>query len=207
MSLRKWQFSRPLTPCWLVVEPDNVSNVLLHISYICIELTNSNDKLVVGQVEVLLVTVRSNGRDLDQLGRKVDILGLALQEVTIDSGDNSSDRLDKGSDLESADRGRGQHGSKQKVVGRGDNSDMVVIWVQLLQQGHAAPTSAQNDKLRLVFLSLLLWRVIVIDQMVNNGQVLGPSPARIQSILGHIQVDEFGILLVCRCIIGKEGEH
>ena len=126
--------------------------------------------------------------------------------MTLDARDDSADRFDKRSQFQSTDSGRGKHGSEQEVVGRRDNSDVVVIRVKLLEKSNATPTSTQNDELRLVLLSLLLGRLVVVKQMFSNGQVLGTASSGVQSELRDRDVNRVGIFLICGCVEGEEGD-
>lgn len=126
--------------------------------------------------------------------------------MTLDARDDSTDRLDKGSQFQSTDSGRRKHWCEQEVVRRRDDSDMVVIRVELFDESDTAPASTENDELGLVLLGLLLGRLIVVKKVFGNGQVLGTTSSGVQRELRDRNVNRVSILLVCGCIKGEEGE-
>jgi len=168
---------------------------------------DTNDELVVGEVEVLLGAVRVGCLDLNELVGKIDIYSSSLEEMALDARDDSTNRLDKRSQFQSTDSGRGKHGREQEVVGRRDDSNMVVIRVELFEESNTAPASTENDELGLVLLSLLFRRLIIVKKVLGDGQVLGTSSSGIQSEFRDGDIDGIGIFLVCGCIKGEEGEN
>jgi hypothetical protein len=89
--------------------------------------------------------------------------------VTADPEEDASDRLKQISHLEGSDGRRGQHRRKQEVVLGANDSDMVIVRVQLFEQGNAALATTQYDQSRLVFHGSFRIGVIVVDQDVGNG--------------------------------------
>lgn len=126
--------------------------------------------------------------------------------MTLDAGDDSTNGLDKRSQFEGTDSGRGKHRCEQEVVGRRDNSDVVVIGVELLEESNTAPTGTENDQLGLVLLGLLLGRFVVVKEMFSDGQVLGTTSSGVESEFRNRDIDRVGIFLVCGCIEGEESD-
>ncbi|KAK6860897.1 External alternative NAD(P)H-ubiquinone oxidoreductase B1 [Apiospora arundinis] len=89
--------------------------------------------------------------------------------VTADPDEDASDGLNQISHLEDSDGRRGQHRRKQEVVLGANDSDMVIVRVQLFEQGNAASATTQYDQSRLVFHDSFRIGVIVVDQDVGNG--------------------------------------
>ena len=71
------------------------------------------------------------------------------------------------------------HGCEEEGVRRRDDSDVVLVRVQGLEQRDASPACTKDDQLGLVLDGLVLLAVIVIDKVVGNGQVLGASSSRV----------------------------
>jgi hypothetical protein len=136
----------------------------------------------------------------------LDIYSGSFEEMALDARNDSTDRLDQRSQFQSTDGGRRKHGREQEVVGRGDDGDMVIIRVELLDESNTAPASTEDDELGLVLLSLLLGRLIVVKEVFGNGQILGTTSSGVQSELRDRNVNRVGVFLVCSCIKGEEGE-
>ena len=84
---------------------------------------------------------------------------------------------------------------------------MVVIRVELFEKSNAAPASTENDQLGLVLLSLLFRRIIIVDKMFSNGQVLGTSSSWVQGEFRNNNIDRVGFFLVCGGIESEEGDN
>ena len=83
---------------------------------------------------------------------------------------------------------------------------MIIIRIQRLQKSNAAPTSPKDNKLRFMLQVLLLLRVVIIYQMIDNGEVLWPASSRVERVFGDVEIDKCGVLAVRCCIVGEKGE-
>lgn len=83
---------------------------------------------------------------------------------------------------------------------------MVLVNIQALQQGDAAPASAENNELWLVFLCLLLRALVIVDVILRDGEVLGSTTARAQCQLRDGNVDRFRVFVVGGSIEDEESE-
>jgi hypothetical protein len=126
--------------------------------------------------------------------------------MTLDAGNDSTNRLDQRSQFQSTDGGRGKHRCEQEVVGRRDDGNVVVIRVELLEESNTTPTSTENDELGLMLLSLLLGRFIVVKEVFSDGQVLRTTSSGVQSEFRDRNVNRVGIFLVCGSVKGEEGD-
>lgn len=84
---------------------------------------------------------------------------------------------------------------------------MVVLWVELFQQGNAAPTTAEYNKPGLVLVPFSFVALVIIQHGFNDGEVLGTASGRVQSSSGDITVAKRDRLLVSGSIVYKEGSE
>src|SRR3954469_19301532 len=92
------------------------------------------------------------------------------------SVDDPADGLSQGTQFQSTNGRRRQHGSEEEVVIGRHNGDVVVSRIQLLEHGNTAPAGAQDDELGLVFLLEHAVTILIVDQDSSYGQVLWTSP-------------------------------
>lgn len=82
---------------------------------------------------------------------------------------------------------------------------MVIFSAELFYQSNGAPTGTENNELWLVLLGFLGSRVVIIDKVVDDGQVLWSSSSWPQRILGDGEITRMWILPVSCGVVGKEG--
>jgi hypothetical protein len=122
------------------------------------------------------------------------------------SSDDLPNRLDKRSQLQRSDgRGR-QHGREEERVGWRDDDDVVLVRIQLLKQWHTAPARTQYYQLGSVFELLILFALVIVDEVVGDWQVLGPASPWAQSEFGHGEVGCDGVFIVCVGVVDEEGD-
>ncbi|KAK7997766.1 glycoside hydrolase family 47 protein [Apiospora arundinis] len=119
--------------------------------------------------EAGIFAVRIGLGSINEFSGEINALGIGTQVVTADPDKDASDGLNQISHLEDSDGRRGQHRRKQEVVLGANDSDMVIVRVQLFEQGNAASATTQYDQSRLVFHGSFRIGVIVVDQDVGNG--------------------------------------
>jgi hypothetical protein len=115
----------------------------------------------------------------------VDLGGLGF--VVLDGGllvaQKVADRLHDGAVLNGADGARGEQRGEEEVVAWGDDNDVVVFRVELLQQGDGAPAGAEHDErlLARVGLGLVLGVACLVDAVAHiangtQGGEVGEAP-------------------------------
>ncbi|KAK8869339.1 alternative nadh dehydrogenase [Apiospora arundinis] len=119
--------------------------------------------------EAGIFAVRIGLGSINEFSGEINALGIGTQVVTADPDKDASDGLNQIAHLEDSDGRRGQHRRKQEVVLGANDSDMVIVRVQLFEQGNAASATTQYDQSRLVFHGSFRIGVIVVDQDVGNG--------------------------------------
>ncbi len=81
---------------------------------------------------------------------------------------------------------------------------MVVARLQQLQHRHAAPSCPKDDQLGLVLLRPHAFRIVVIDEVVDYGEILGSTSPRVESIFGDGDVEGLGVVGVGGVVVDKE---
>ena len=167
---------------------------------------DADDELVIRDVEPLLFTPLIRLRYFDELVREVDVLSPGADVVSRGARQDATDGLNKRPQFERADRGRGQHRREKEVVGGRHDGDVVVARIEILQHGDRSPAAAENNEARLAFECPALLGVIVIDVVLNYGQVLRAAALRIQSQQGDTDVAARRVLFVRGRVVDEEGD-
>ena len=115
-------------------------------------------------------------------------------------------RLHQAPELERPHSGAGQHGREAEVVLRADHHDVIIVGIERFQHRHAAPAAAQHHEARLVLVTDLLGIVVVVDEGVDDGQVLGPAGARVERRLRHGHLGQDGGLGVRGGVVREKGD-
>ena len=83
---------------------------------------------------------------------------------------------------------------------------MVILQIQILDQPDAPPPAPEHHEFRLGFLPRILFAVVVVDEDLGDGEVLGAAAARVQRVDGDGDVGCGQVVAVGGGVVGEEGE-
>ena len=144
--------------------------------------------------------------NLQQPLPKLHILRHRLQEMAPDPPHNLPHRFHQAPQLQRPDRRRWQHGRKQKVIHRAHDRDMVILDIQILNQSNTPPPAPKHHKLRLGLLPLVLLAVVIVDEDLSDGEVLGAAALGVERADGDGDVGRGQVVAIGRGVVDEEGE-